>query len=105
MTRMVFGVIATLLLATAGRAEAQDLGKLQPKGEPGISGFAISPDGKTLLLGVGSLTSQAADTDDLRLYDAATHKELKRVSGVDAPSHPMYSPDGKQLIIDHWQTL
>jgi RNA polymerase sigma factor (sigma-70 family) len=58
----------------------------------GVEALAFAPDGKTLVTAGGN-------DKDIRLWDAATGRELRKFHGhTSAPSSLALSPDGKQLV-------
>jgi hypothetical protein len=103
MLRMSFGLVAAACMSglaaprAGGQEAALPTGAIRQLGEVRISNIgnvlslAFAPDGKTLAAGNWD--------DKVRLWDAATGKEIRHLKGPNnLVSKLAYSPDGKLLV-------
>jgi uncharacterized protein (TIGR03067 family) len=106
------------LPATDGRVAATDGPAVRPQPQskvlrpwvartPGlpVQALAVSPDGKLVAAGGGLWRKgdrlEAGSDFDVRLLDAATGKELRRLKGPTVPVRALaFTPDGKRLVAD-----
>jgi len=66
-----------------------------------VNAVSFSPDGKSVLAGLGTIRSVAGSNEDssLRLFDIASFGEIRRFEGNTAPiTTALFSADGRQVL-------
>ena len=83
-------------------ATGQELRQLIGHSEDALSA-AYSPDGKTIVtVGCDGTPGSGCQESSVRIWNAATGQELRRLTGYTAPVYPAaYSPDGRHILSLH----